>query len=169
MIVGSAAVGDWAADCALQFLLLLRDVRQPPRLALSLAFTVALSGAVHAFLWTTSGGMVDLGPLGGLPSGARAINDAAQVTGRGHTGAGQPHAFVWTDSTSCCCRTSAAIAAFRVLFHCFRAGVDFDCFFAACASWGVTLLNDQVTVPSGRSVRYTRRLRLQLFEAPDEP
>ena len=52
----------------------------------------------HAFLWTQSLGMRDLGTLGGPSSSAFAINNNGAVVGvsdRGGTGA-RPHAFLWT-------------------------------------------------------------------------
>jgi probable HAF family extracellular repeat protein len=50
---------------------------------------------VHAFSWTATGGMVDLGTLGGLSSEGRAINAAGQIAGWSDTVAGPGHAFVW--------------------------------------------------------------------------
>jgi probable HAF family extracellular repeat protein len=49
----------------------------------------------HAFSWTASGGMVDLGTLPGMTdSSAKAINDNGQVVGYSYTGSGG-HAFSW--------------------------------------------------------------------------
>jgi probable HAF family extracellular repeat protein len=52
---------------------------------------------VFAFSWTPSGGIVDLGTLGGTSSVARAVNESGQVVGysdiTGNTGT---HAFSWT-------------------------------------------------------------------------
>ena len=39
------------------------------------------TGASHAFVWTQSGGMVDLGTLGGTSSTSPAVNDSGQVVG----------------------------------------------------------------------------------------
>jgi probable HAF family extracellular repeat protein len=51
----------------------------------------------HAFSWTASGGMVDLGTLtDGTFSYANAINDNGQVVGNSYTGSGETHAFSWT-------------------------------------------------------------------------
>ena len=58
----------------------------------------------HAFSWTPTGGMVDLGTLGGAApdgspalSNAHAVNASGQVVGTSFTGIpGQLHAFSWT-------------------------------------------------------------------------
>ncbi len=56
----------------------------------------------HAFLWSKSAGMVDLGSLGGGGSSAYALNDSGEVTGWSATG--EPGAvtsidvFVWTQA-----------------------------------------------------------------------
>jgi uncharacterized repeat protein (TIGR01451 family) len=53
----------------------------------------------HAFSWTPSGGMIDLGTLGGSSSAAAAVNDSGQVVGYSSTaGDSETHAFSWTPS-----------------------------------------------------------------------
>lgn len=54
----------------------------------------------HAFLWTQSTGMLDLGTLGGDFSEAIAINNLGQVIGHSATVDGRRHPFVWTAATS---------------------------------------------------------------------
>ena len=51
----------------------------------------------HAFSWTASRGMVDLGTLGGSSS-AHAVSDSGQVVGFFDLGGGAVHAFSWTAS-----------------------------------------------------------------------
>lgn len=53
----------------------------------------------HAFLWTPSGGMVDLGTLGGPNSeGWRVNSSCEQVAGSASTASGSYHAFLWTQA-----------------------------------------------------------------------
>jgi probable HAF family extracellular repeat protein len=63
--------------------------------------TEEFSNAEHAFLWSQSGGTIDLGTLGGNSSSATAINSGGQVVGYADTGnPAQPvAAFLWTEST----------------------------------------------------------------------
>ncbi|MGY8668167.1 hypothetical protein Q3C01_38185 [Bradyrhizobium sp. UFLA05-109] len=54
----------------------------------------------HAFRWTSSTGMVDLGTLGGHKSSARGVSaDGAVVVGSSHTPEQDEHAFRWTSDT----------------------------------------------------------------------
>jgi probable HAF family extracellular repeat protein len=50
----------------------------------------------HAFSWTATGGMIDLGTLGGIASSARAVNASGQVVGAAATADDELHAFSWT-------------------------------------------------------------------------
>jgi probable HAF family extracellular repeat protein len=52
----------------------------------------------HAFLWSPSTGMQDLGTLGGDSCGALGINAAGHVVGWSTTASRTPHAFLWTSS-----------------------------------------------------------------------
>ncbi len=58
------------------------------------------SGYRHAFSWTQSGGMVDLGTLGGKQSSALAINNNGWIIGTSLTDdkSGFVHGFLWTPS-----------------------------------------------------------------------
>jgi probable HAF family extracellular repeat protein len=55
-------------------------------------------GTSHAFSWTATGGMIDLGTLGGSYSYATAVSDIGQVVGSSGATAddGVSHAFSWT-------------------------------------------------------------------------
>lgn len=53
----------------------------------------------RAFLWSVTGGWVDLGTLGGDTAAAMAINAAGQVVGHARTANGQLHAFFWSGTT----------------------------------------------------------------------
>jgi len=55
--------------------------------------------AQHAFLWTPTGGIQDLGTLGGTNSTAWGINDNGQVVGQADLANGETHAFLWTKET----------------------------------------------------------------------
>lgn len=53
------------------------------------------NGELHAFAWTQTGGMLDLGTLGGNSSEAWAINDAGQAVGSSKLLSGATHPFIW--------------------------------------------------------------------------
>ena len=54
------------------------------------------SGETHAFLWTQTAGMTDLGTLGGPSSAAFDINDAGLIVGQAtYAGSALQHAVVW--------------------------------------------------------------------------
>jgi probable HAF family extracellular repeat protein len=61
--------------------------------------SVAADGNDHAFLWTASGGLQDLGTLGGITSTAMALNDSDEVIGTTTTADGSPHNYFWFPST----------------------------------------------------------------------
>ncbi len=61
-------------------------------------WTFTASGQRHAFLWTPSGGMRDLGTLGGVVSNAWGINGLGQVVGESSVASGEMHAFLWSSS-----------------------------------------------------------------------
>ena len=81
-----------------------------PSYAISGAFGINNNGQVvgwasysnspygDAFLWTSHGGMQDLGTLGGIDSAAFAINDSGVVVGCSSMSAGGQQAFVYTGS-----------------------------------------------------------------------
>jgi probable HAF family extracellular repeat protein len=57
-------------------------------------------GAIRAFSWTMSGGMINLGTLNGWNSYARGVNDAGQVAGYVQAAMdGNPRAFVWSQGS----------------------------------------------------------------------
>ena len=59
-------------------------------------FSYPAGGAeAHAFSWTSTGGMVDLGNLGGLFSTALAVNASGEVVGQSSNDVAV-HAFSWT-------------------------------------------------------------------------
>src|ERR1700756_3715429 len=63
-------------------------------------YTLADGVTYHAFLWTSSGGMQDLGSPQGGNSQATAINDAGEVTGWSASPDGTViHAFFWSAAT----------------------------------------------------------------------
>jgi probable HAF family extracellular repeat protein len=67
-------------------------------------YSVTATGAQHAFAWTPTSGMIDLGTLGGARSFATAVNNAGEVVG--YSDVSSPncvscfeHAFYWTAAT----------------------------------------------------------------------
>ena len=54
-------------------------------------------GEEHAFLWSATTGMLDLGTLGGTYSIAAGLNNVGQVVGQAKDGSGASHAFLWQD------------------------------------------------------------------------
>jgi probable HAF family extracellular repeat protein len=60
--------------------------------------TSAQNTTVHAFLWSSTAGIQDLGSLGGGSSYANGINNAGQVVGYYATPEGAYRAFLWTAS-----------------------------------------------------------------------
>jgi probable HAF family extracellular repeat protein len=57
------------------------------------------AGIGHAFSYTHSGGMIDLGTLpGGGYSYATAVNDLGQIVGSSGTASGNEHAVLWRRS-----------------------------------------------------------------------
>ncbi len=61
--------------------------------------TTNVVGASHAFLWSNSAGMQDLGTLGGTTSVARAVNNAGLVAGRSDVTSQLTRAFLWQPGT----------------------------------------------------------------------
>ena len=59
----------------------------------------AATGTQHAFSWTRSGGIVDLGSLGGDYSQAFAVSNSGAVVGASSTADGSGHAFLWTQQS----------------------------------------------------------------------
>lgn len=58
------------------------------------SYTPALT--LHAFYWTNTSGITDLGTFGGPGSIAWGINDLQQVVGQADLSNGDTHAFLWT-------------------------------------------------------------------------
>jgi probable HAF family extracellular repeat protein len=56
------------------------------------------SSAQHAFFWTKTSGMQDLGTFGGQNSTAWGVNDSSQVVGEADLANGLTHAFLWTQA-----------------------------------------------------------------------
>ena len=50
----------------------------------------------HALMWTTNGGVTDLGSLGGMDSVALGVNASNQVVGWSLTAGGATHPFLWS-------------------------------------------------------------------------
>ena len=69
-------------------------------------YSFTASGARHAFVWTRSGGMKDLGTLGGAESVAMGINAKGDIAGWSLDAAGNRRAVLWTKSGSAVSKSS---------------------------------------------------------------
>ena len=65
----------------------------------AVGWTRAFTGYQRAFLWTSEGGVTDLGTLGGNSSKATDINNLGQIIGYSHTMDGKSRAFIWTQDS----------------------------------------------------------------------
>jgi probable HAF family extracellular repeat protein len=59
-------------------------------------YSLTSGGNAHAFVWSASGGMRDIGTLGGPSSMATGVDGAGRVVGESLTSDGRSRAFVWT-------------------------------------------------------------------------
>jgi probable HAF family extracellular repeat protein len=57
------------------------------------------SGQTHAFLWTETSGMLDLGTLGADASAAVDVNEKGEVVGNLSAGGQVQRGFFWSDAT----------------------------------------------------------------------
>ena len=105
-IVGDADLPDGSYHAFIDFGGVMRDLGALQNNGTSVAWAINSAGvvtgvssvtasSVHAFLWSASGGMVDIGSLGGAGSGGEAINDAGEVVGSSTTSTGDLHAFIY--------------------------------------------------------------------------
>jgi probable HAF family extracellular repeat protein len=67
------------------------------REAASVVGSAVLDGAlaVHAYFWTSTGAMTDIGTLGGARGAAKAVNAAGKIVGDSTLASGDTHAFLW--------------------------------------------------------------------------
>ena len=108
-------------------------------------------GSHHAFVWTPTGGMVDLGTLGGSNSSVTSISKSGLIAGESQTATGELHAVLWKPATPPPTAQVSVIRTRRVMPDASVDSIGAAQQTSAMLTWSATLSNtDSNVLPAPR-------------------